>query len=131
MTAVGSRLRPRIAALLRHVGVDWGAPKALHKGDFMKTSCFRVDEGTAVSNPLLAAEVVLEAGRTLRRLRLVRGASRRTRDRIRRTATLLLAVCALVGISSLEPAPARAITDVGTLSRPNFVDIDGDGDSTP
>jgi hypothetical protein len=88
---------------------------------------------------LLAADVLREASRELRYLRLVRGASRRTGRQIARATAVLLAAAALLGAGPLaRPARAsdphflspypRGLYAVGSYSKPAFTDIDGDGD---
>jgi hypothetical protein len=88
---------------------------------------------------LLAADLLREASRELRYLRLVRGASQRTARRTARATAALLAAAALLGAATLA-RPARAsdphfrspyppgLTDVGRFAKPAFADIDGDGD---
>ena len=86
------------------------------------------------------ALLFVEAEREVRRLRRVRGVSRRTQRRLARAAATMLAAAALLGIPVLaRPAAAATpnfenpfnpfgLSDVGDYSAPAFADIDGDGD---
>ena len=84
---------------------------------------------------LAAARVFEEATQSLARLRLVRGASRRTQRRIARAAAVLLAAAGLLSAGQAQaggaprfgdPNIAVGLVDMG--NSPSFVDIDGDGD---
>ena len=83
---------------------------------------------------LAAARVFEEATQSLARLRLVRGASRRTQRRIARAAAVLLAAAGLLSAGQAQaggaprfgdPNIAVGLVDMG--NSPSFVDIDGDG----
>ncbi|HSP99998.1 MAG TPA: VCBS repeat-containing protein [Candidatus Dormibacteraeota bacterium] len=88
---------------------------------------------------LLAAELLREASREMRCLRLVRGASRRTARRAARATAVLIAAAVMLAAAPTTASAQGAdphfvnplpfgLTDVGRLAKPAFADIDGDGD---
>ena len=101
----------------------------------------RIRKDSAISraarDPWAALAVLEEASRAVARLRLVRGASRRTHRRAAQATAVLVAAAGLVTGTSLA-SPAHAATpqfvtpillpDVGDFAIPTFADVDGDGD---
>jgi hypothetical protein len=91
---------------------------------------------TPLSTPLLAAAVLGQAIQTLARLRLVRGASRRTGRQIAHTAAIVIATAALLKAPPAAAATPRFVNPLRPFglsfveenSRPAFGDLDGDGD---
>ena len=93
-------------------------------------------------DPVIAARLLAEGCAALRRLRLVRGASRRTARRIAEATAVVALALGLLGAAPLaEPADALSVpsfaatstnpfglADVGSAAAPTLADIDGDGD---
>lgn len=95
-----------------------------------------------MGGPLVGVELLAQSTKALRRLRLVRGASRRTARRIAQATAVVALALGLLGIAPLaEPADALSIpnfaatstnpfglADIGSYAAPTFADIDNDGD---
>ncbi len=87
---------------------------------------------------IAAAGALDQATRTLSRLRFVRGASKKTRQRIARAAVVAASAAALVGAAPgptsaaephfVPPSFSLALGGFSLRNTPTFTDIDGDGD---
>ena len=127
------RAGPRLASHARNAATDSAAGR---RGDPGAAGPSTPPLPSLHDQAALGAGLLCEGAAELARLRVTRGAHRRTARRLRRALAAMTLAGGMLGLPPAEPATAATpvfdsplfLADVGFYATPALADIDGDGD---